>query len=115
MSGVRVYEKIPLVQRPLSEFTGQSVCRKKTKTKHIYNAATEQSSNLGKDKSLSCPLLEENKHLKSVTVQMQAESHTQKKDHLCKKENPVKYSYSSTHGYNSPAFIQCGRVVILML
>lgn len=56
--------------------------QKKPKTLNICNVAIEQSSDLGKDKHLSWPLVEKTKCLyhTSLFVQTSSESHTQKKN-----------------------------------
>lgn len=107
---VCVYEKIPLVQRPLPGIVSVNLRKqnKKTpKTLNICNVAIEQSSDLGKDKHLSWPLVEKTKCLyhTSLFVQTSSESHTQKKKSICVKiQNPLKFKYisSSTHWYCSP-------------
>lgn len=74
----------------------QSICENKTKkpkSLNICNVAIEHSSDLGKDKHLSWPLVEKKKCLyhTSLFVQTSSESHTQKKKiHLCKNSKPIK-------------------------
>lgn len=93
---VCVYEKIPLVQRPLPGIVSVNLRKqnkKPPKTLNICNVAIEQSSDLGKDKHLSWPLVEKTKCLyhTSLFVQTSSESHTQKKKiHLCKNSKPIK-------------------------